>query len=76
VNVLDMLDEETGAKIRATVTTVLGVLVAIIAVLQATVGFLDALPDWEEIGGIALMLQAIITFLGRFTALGNKVIEP
>jgi hypothetical protein len=69
-----LFDSETGGKVRAGIAVALGVATFIVAVLQAALDSLDTLPQWEQLGAVAMFLQAAISGLGRFTTFGDKVI--
>lgn len=70
-----LFDSETGGKVRAAIAVALGVATFLIAVLQAALDSLDSLPDWEQLGAVAMFLQAAISGLGRFTSFGNIIKE-
>ena len=70
-----ILDREAGAKLRAGLAVALAVATFVVAVLQAAIEALHVLPDWEQIGAVAIWLQGAISFLGRFIEFGNKVSE-
>ena len=70
-----LFDSESGGRVRAAVAVALGVATFLVAVLQAALDSLDSLPDWEQLGAVAMFLQATISGLGRFTSLGNLVSE-
>jgi len=73
VSILDLFDKETGAKLRAGLAVVLAVATFVVAILQAVIDNLGILPQWEQLGAIAMWIQGSITFLGRFTALGDQI---
>ena len=75
MNLFNLFDSEAGGKVRAAIAVALGVATFIVAVLQAALDSLDSLPDWEQLGAVAIWLQAAISGLGRFTSLGNKLAE-
>lgn len=70
-----LFDTETGGKVRAAIAVLLGVATFVVAVLQAALDSLDQLPDWEQLGAVAMFLQAAISGIGRFTAIGNRVVN-
>lgn len=67
-------DTETGGRVRAALAVALGVATFIVAVLQAALDSLDSLPDWQQLGAIAMFLQAAISGIGRFTSIGNRLV--
>lgn len=74
MNVLDLLDNsELGAKARAFVTLLLGVVTAVLAVLQGALDLLSVLPDWEWVGTVSMGVTWLAVSIGRYTKLGNKV---
>jgi hypothetical protein len=73
MNILDIFDKDTGAKLRAFVVVVLALISAVVAVLQGALDVLQTLPDWDHMASAATFISGAIVFLGRFTALGNKV---
>ena len=73
MNVLDLFDKELGAKLRAGLAVALAVITFVVAILQAVVDNVGILPQWQEVGAVAMWLQGAITFLGRFTALGDQI---
>jgi hypothetical protein len=75
--VLSLLDKELGAKIRGGLVVALGVASFLIAVLQAALDSLHFLPDvgFTDPVAVGSWLTAAIVYLGRFTALGNKITE-
>lgn len=70
-----ILDRDTGAKLRAWLAVALAVATFLVAVLQAALDAAHFLPQWQEIGAIAIWLQGVVSFLGRFIELGNKIEE-
>ncbi len=72
---LSILDREAGAKLRAGLAVALAVATFLVAVLQQAADTLHVLPDWEQVGAVAIWLQGTISFLGRFIEFGNKVKE-
>lgn len=70
---LSILDRETGAKLRAGLAVALAVATFVVAVLQAALDAAHFLPQWEQIGAIAIWLQGVVSFLGRFIEFGNKI---
>ena len=73
MSVLDLFDKELGAKLRAGLAVALAVITFVVAVLQAVVDNVGILPQWQEVGAVAIWLQGAITFLGRFTAIGDQI---
>ena len=73
MNLLDLLDKDLGEKLRDGIAVALAVVTVIVAVLQAIVDNVGILPQWQEVGAIAIWLQGAITFLGRFTAIGDQI---
>lgn len=73
MNILDFFDQELGGKLRAGLAVLLAVATFAIAVLQAAADALQFLPDWEQLGAVAIWLQGSVSLLGRFTSLGNKL---
>lgn len=72
---LDLLDKDLGARIRGALVVLIGVATFLIFVLQAALDAAHSLPDWEAVGAVGVQVQALITLLGRFTAVGNKVLD-
>lgn len=72
---LSLLDKEAGARIRAGLAVALAIATFLIAMAQAALDTLHVLPDWQQLGAVAIWLQGAISLLGRFTALGNKLTE-
>ncbi len=72
---LSILDRESGAKLRAGLAVALAVTTFLVAVLQAAADTLHVLPDWEQLGAVAIWLQGTISLLGRFIEFGNRVVE-
>lgn len=70
---LSILDRETGAKLRAGLAVALAIATFLVAVLQAALDAAHFLPQWEEIGAVAIWLQGVVSLLGRFIEFGNKV---
>jgi hypothetical protein len=71
MNLLNLLDPELGAKVRAVIAVALGVITAVVAVLQAVAGVLDTLPRWQGVGAVAIWIQSALVFLARFTPVGT-----
>lgn len=71
---LDIFDRELGARIRAGLAVALAVATVLVAVAQAALDTLHVLPDWEQLGAVAIFLQGAVSALGRFTAIGNRVV--
>lgn len=69
---MNVLDTEIGAKGRAVLVALAGLITAVITFLQEVVEIGDKLPDWGPTGAVLAMVVAAITFLGRFTKLGNS----
>lgn len=70
---LTILDRDLGAKARAGLAVALAVATLLVAVLQTAADTLHVLPDWEQLGAVAIWLQGTIALLGRFLTVGNKV---
>lgn len=73
MSIFDLFDKELGAKLRAGLAVALAVVTFAVAVLQSIVDNVGILPQWQEVGAVAMWLQGAITFLGRFTALGDQI---
>jgi hypothetical protein len=69
-----ILDKVSGAKVRAG----LAVLAAVAAALTGLISSVTAVPGIDAYPGVAKVLIAVsgvVTFLGRFTSLGNVVVD-
>lgn len=75
MKVLDVLDKESGARVRALLASALAVATFIVAIAQAALDSLDVLPQWDRIGAVAMILQGTISYVGRFTAFADKVAD-
>jgi hypothetical protein len=75
MSLLNLLNTELGAKARAFLVALAGAVTALILLLQEVADTLDMLPDWGPVGGVLAIITAIVTFLGRFTSLGNPKVE-
>lgn len=73
MNLLDLLDRDLGARLRAGLAVALAVATFLIAVAQTALDSLHVLPDWEQLGAAAIWLQGVVSGLGRFLEFGNKI---
>lgn len=73
MNLLDLFDKELGAKLRAGLAVALAIATFAVAVLQATADALRFLPEWEQLGAVALWIQGAVSLIGRFTAIGQRI---
>ncbi len=73
MNILNLLDNsELGAKLRALLTLLLGLVTAAIGVLQGALDVLSVLPKWQWVGTASMGITWLAVSLGRYTKVGNK----
>jgi hypothetical protein len=66
---MKILDRELGAKLRAIVS----IGTAATTALTLLASQIDALPEGADTASVALLIvSALITFVGRFTQIGDK----
>ena len=70
-----LLDRETGAKARAALVALLGVVSALSFFLQSVLDVLHVLPSTGATATVGSIILAVIAYLGRFRDFGNKVVD-
>ena len=68
---MNLFSTELGAKYRAALVAFSAFVSALILLVQEVLDIAKDLPDWGPTSTVLLILTGIITFLGRFTGLGN-----
>lgn len=69
--ILDLFNPEVGRRVRALLTLVAGVAVAVVALLQGVADTLSVVPKWQYLGSVALFVRTAITVLTQYTKLGE-----
>jgi hypothetical protein len=66
---MKILDRELGARLRAIVS----IATAATTALTLLASQIDALPEGADTASVALLIvSAVVTFVGRFTSVGNQ----
>lgn len=69
---MNLLDPVLGNKIRSVCVAAIGVVTAVMLVLQNVLDVLESLPEWHQVGAVAAIVQSAITALANFTEVGTK----
>lgn len=72
---VEIFDREAGAKARAALAVVLGICTVLVAAANAVLENIDALPPAGWVGSVAMVAQATVTYVGRFTSIADKAVD-
>lgn len=71
VSILNLFNKDLGARTRALLVSISGLAAALVLVLQDVIDVLNLLPNSGVTAKIVLALLGAVSFIGRFTSLGN-----
>jgi uncharacterized membrane protein len=72
MTILNLFNTEIGAKARAALVALVAIVTAVSLFLQSVLDVLNVLPSTGATATVGSLIVGAITFLGRFTKVGDK----